>query len=347
MVEKQQKFITDKRDISQIYGNKDSTNKKQVKNPKYDSVKSTVDTGKSIKNVVMQSDQLVSKRKSELFKRVKGGAIIKLFSEIKIQESIYNLGGNNEEKEIKVSKLFFQNIQDDVQSIVQNINNINLNNNDINSKENKGKGTLSIKSETVTHITSSSQIVGDLSKIIKFIIIDLREPEEFASFHIKEAISMPYYNVSREKYPSEMFLIKNHMDKMIIAYGYDERNSIPHCQLIFQKGYDNIYMLSGGIEEFVKSYPDYCEGPGMAEILIQQQKIIKIEQEQLSKQRYKNNNLNNNKEKSVISKDSLGGNNFSTKNNLISSKTSVVSNQTNQSEKTNLSNLKKNLGVNK
>jgi len=103
MVEKQSKYITDKRDISQIYGNKDINNKKPYKNPKYDGIKSTVDTGKSIKNVVMQSDQMISKRKSELFKRVKGGAIIQLFSDIKINESIYNLGGKNEFYENQVS----------------------------------------------------------------------------------------------------------------------------------------------------------------------------------------------------------------------------------------------------
>ena len=92
MVEKQPKFLTDKRDISQRVGNKDILNKKPYINPKYNSVKSSVDTGKSVKNVNLQSDQLISKRKSELFKRVKGGAIIKLLNEEQLKESIYNLG---------------------------------------------------------------------------------------------------------------------------------------------------------------------------------------------------------------------------------------------------------------
>lgn len=96
MVERQSKFITDKRDISQKIIGKDLLNKKPVKNPKYEGVKSNIDTGKSIKKVVMQSDQLVSKRRSELFKRVKGGAIIKLLDDVVLHESIYNLG--NQEK---------------------------------------------------------------------------------------------------------------------------------------------------------------------------------------------------------------------------------------------------------
>lgn len=79
---------------------------------------------------------------------------------------------------------------------------------------------------------------------------------------------MPFYNISRDKYPHEMYMMKNHLDKMIICYHNDERNSITNCQLLFQKGFDNIYMLTGGLEEFVKNHTDFCEGPGLAKIRI-------------------------------------------------------------------------------
>lgn len=79
---------------------------------------------------------------------------------------------------------------------------------------------------------------------------------------------MPFYNISRDKYPHEMYMMKNHLDKMIICYHNDERNSITNCQLLFQKGFDNIYMLTGGLEDFVNKYTDYCEGPGLAKIRI-------------------------------------------------------------------------------
>jgi hypothetical protein len=54
---------------------------------------------------------------------------------------------------------------------------------------------------------------------------------------------------------------------MIIIYHLDEKNSIPFGQLLFEKGYNNIYLLSGGnfyksigIEDFLKDYRDLCEG---------------------------------------------------------------------------------------
>lgn len=99
---KQQKYLTDKRAISEKYGDKNTLSKKLPKNPKYNDIKATVNTGKTIKDVVLESDQLVSKKKSELFKRVNGLAIVKLMNEVVLTESIYNLGKENESQNINV-----------------------------------------------------------------------------------------------------------------------------------------------------------------------------------------------------------------------------------------------------
>ena len=56
-------------------------------------------------------------------------------------------------------------------------------------------------------------------------------------------------------------MMKNKEGKMIILYHTDERNGVPYANLLFQKGYDNVFFLSGGIEEFMKKYPEYLEGP--------------------------------------------------------------------------------------
>jgi hypothetical protein len=54
---------------------------------------------------------------------------------------------------------------------------------------------------------------------------------------------------------------------MIIVYHKDERSSIPHAQLLVQKGFDNVYLLTGGIEEFAQTNPDKCEGPGTTTLI--------------------------------------------------------------------------------
>ena len=51
--------------------------------------------GKSAKDVSVISDQLVAKRKSEKYKRIKCSTLAKLLSEMQYEESIYNLNGDN------------------------------------------------------------------------------------------------------------------------------------------------------------------------------------------------------------------------------------------------------------
>lgn len=116
-----------------------------------------------------------------------------------------------------------------------------------------------------------------------------------------------------------MYLIRNNPNKMIIVYSLDERHSIPHCQLLVQKGFDNICMLTGGIEEFVRKYPDYCEGVGMAKILIEIQKKENEEKELMSKSRYKHTSSKAQSQQGDELK------NGEMKDKAVSSKMSVVS----------------------
>lgn len=53
---------------------------------------------------------------------------------------------------------------------------------------------------------------------------------------------------------------KNAPTKKIIIYNFDERTGIPVARIFYDKGYDNIYLLSGGIEEFVQLHHDLVEG---------------------------------------------------------------------------------------
>ena len=165
---------------------------------------------------------------------------------------------------------------------------------------------------------------------------------------------MPYYNILREKYPHEMFLMKNHMDKMIIAYAIDERNSTKHCQNIYQKGFDNIYMLSGGLEDFVRDYPDFCEGKEMSKIIHEQEKKAEIEREQLNKNRYKTNSMISGKNningsmKSGVNEITSGVKNMNmVNNNMISSKVSTVSEKISVNTGVDIHQLKNDLKVKK
>ena len=40
----------------------------------------------------------------------------------------------------------------------------------------------------------------------------------------------------------------------------DERKGTMAAQLFFEKGYENVYLISGGIDAFVEEFPQLCEG---------------------------------------------------------------------------------------
>ena len=231
--------LSDKRTIAQKFGDKTIQEKKLKENPKYKQVSKVIDTGTTIKNSQFMSDQLISKRKSELFKRLKGSTIIKLLKSAKDKqtESIYNLGNG----EPNMNNQNVEEQKDDNKSVIsQQTNKSNITN--------------------VTAVTYATEMLGNLSEI-DFIILDLREESEYDRVHVIEAVNFPAVNISRDKFTQQLIMMKNKPGKMIILYHTDERNGIPYANNFFQKGYDNVYFLSGGIEEFEKYYPEYLDGP--------------------------------------------------------------------------------------
>jgi centrosomal protein CEP41 len=40
----------------------------------------------------------------------------------------------------------------------------------------------------------------------------------------------------------------------------DERKGVAAANIFYEKGYENTYLLSGGIEQFLEEYTSLCEG---------------------------------------------------------------------------------------
>ncbi len=111
--------------------------KKPPTNNKYKEVKKTIDTGKTIKDVEIISDKLVSKRKSELFKRINPTTVIKLIEECATKESIYNLADETSD-------------------------NVNENESVFSSKTEVTNKTNNTNKTSITAITYATEMLGDL-----------------------------------------------------------------------------------------------------------------------------------------------------------------------------------------
>jgi centrosomal protein CEP41 len=47
---------------------------------------------------------------------------------------------------------------------------------------------------------------------------------------------------------------------MITVYAGDERSGTQYAKLLHEKGFDNVYLLSGGIDSFLESHYELVEG---------------------------------------------------------------------------------------
>jgi centrosomal protein CEP41 len=277
--------LSDKRTIAQKYGEKGVQDKKLKENPNYKHVTKVVDTGNTINQKQFMSDQLISKRKNELFKRLKGSTIIKLIKAAQANqtESIYNLG-NDPNMQISNEQ------KDDDKSIASHQT----------SKSNM---------TNVTAVTYATEMLGNLSEI-DYLILDLREECDYERIHIKDALNFPGYNISRDKFTHQMIMMKNKPGKMIILYHNDERNGIPYANNFYQKGYDNVYFLSGGIEEFAKNFPDYLEGPEKEKYVnmkIERDKQAKLVEQKKNTKKYSIQSMSKNEDKNITTlKKNLG-----------------------------------------
>lgn len=95
----------------------------------------------------------------------------------------------------------------------------------------------------------------------KILLLDLRSAEEFAVSHIKNSLSFPAVNIQRDLVFSKLSIFKNRVDKMVVVYHEDERQGILASRIIYEKGFDNLYLLSGGFCIFGRTHPEYIENP--------------------------------------------------------------------------------------
>ena len=103
------------------------------------------------------------------------------------------------------------------------------------------------------------------SQAAKIVLLDLRSKEEYDMCHIKNAISFPATNIQQDRLFGSLLLFKNKPDKLVVVYMDDERHGVMAARIIFEKGFDNIYLLSGGITTFAHEHPQWVEGFGIVD----------------------------------------------------------------------------------
>ncbi len=93
-----------------------------------------------------------------------------------------------------------------------------------------------------------------------YLILDVRDTEEFQKYHLVQARTFPYVMLRRDQVHSELYNFRNKQGHLIIIVDDDERIAQEAAKVLVDRGCDNVYLLTGGILEFSSEYPSYVEG---------------------------------------------------------------------------------------
>lgn len=174
----------------------------------------------SVAGHLQLGDKNVAKRRAEVFFRIDSNGLISLLEIEKNPESIYNIGNDSPPKD-----------------------------------SNSVHGKQSIKTTKI-----EQQFKIEISDATDFLLLDLRPEEDYAKYHIRESVNFPASLIPRDKYPQQMYLLKNKPNKLIIVIHEDERLGVQFAACLYQKGFDNVYLVTGGMEEFYQKHPDWVQG---------------------------------------------------------------------------------------
>ena len=71
--------------------------------------------------------------------------------------------------------------------------------------------------------------------------------KEFNDYHISGSVSFPHGWINRQNHFGALLRFKNLEDKIIIVFRDNERQGTASAKLLTEKGFNNVYLLTGGI----------------------------------------------------------------------------------------------------
>lgn len=98
----------------------------------------------------------------------------------------------------------------------------------------------------------------------EILLLDVRPREDYEACHIQGALSYPSATLSRaqNQFTREILYFRNRDNHIIVIYDLDEEVTVGNRigNVLFERGVDNIFVLSGGLTEFVPRYPTLIVG---------------------------------------------------------------------------------------
>lgn len=217
-----------------------------ISNPKFDNVQPVVECGinANLAKLIQSAEPSVKQGKDELFRRVRASTIANALEELHLEIRM---------KEYEM--LEQQQLQQQQQYYRQ-------------------QGGVPPQQQQQT--PDEYQIPKPPKK--EYLILDVREREDYEKCHILSAVHYPPTKLSHatNPYTPEILAFKNKENKVIVLYDLDEEVVVARKvgNVFFEKGCDNVVIISGGLKEFVQNFSHLILGESPVPILPKNQRVL-------------------------------------------------------------------------
>uniref|UniRef100_G1TF07 Centrosomal protein of 41 kDa n=1 Tax=Oryctolagus cuniculus TaxID=9986 RepID=G1TF07_RABIT len=259
-------------------GNPEYLTKRIPQNPRYQHVKSRLDTGNSMTKYIEKLEEIKKNyryRKDELFKRLK----VTTFAQLVIQVASLS---DQSDQTLEVTAEEIQRLEDSDSATPDPEAEVAARTNGEGSPGEQPPSpvqfTNSVGAGDSSRSTLQSVISGvgelDLDKgLVKraepstkdrpypdcpFLLLDVRDRDSYQQCHIIGAYSYPIATLSRtmNPYSNDILEYKNAHGKIIILYDDDERLASQAATTMCERGFENLFMLSGGLKVLAQKFPE-------------------------------------------------------------------------------------------
>nr|XP_012424251.4 centrosomal protein of 41 kDa [Taeniopygia guttata] len=237
-------------------------------NPKYQHVKTRLDTGNSLSKYMEKLEEIKRNyryKKDELFKRLK----VTTFAQLVLQVASLS----NETLEVTNEEL--HKLQDSgaagddtgtngkgspegTPSPVLFLNNSGAGESHRSTLQSVISGVGELDMEKDSPKKEDPQARERPYPDCPFLLLDVRDRDAYEQCHIVGAYSYPIATLSRtmNPYTNNILEYKNAHGKIIIVYDNDERLASQAATTMCERGFENLFMLSGGLKVLAQKIPE-------------------------------------------------------------------------------------------
>ncbi|KAM7002434.1 LOW QUALITY PROTEIN: centrosomal protein of 41 kDa [Tautogolabrus adspersus] len=266
--------------LNREIGSVEYLKKRIPKNAKYQHVKTRLDTGCSLSKYMEKLEEIKKNyryRKDEIFKRLKVTTFAQLILQV---ASISDLNDSENDNDSHVPEDSVSAVSDaDLECLSEHTNGSpQVSPHSDHQGAGDGKDICHTARSTLLSVISG---VGELNldsnnqkkekeSVLSsepadrpypdcpYLLLDVRDRDLYDRCHIISAHSLPIAMLSRtmNPYTKDVLEYKNAAGRIIIVYDEDERIASQAATTMCERGFENLFMLSGGLKVIAQKFPE-------------------------------------------------------------------------------------------